>query len=66
MSEQPTNEQIIVNDLVNQLQEKETAIIGYRVTITQLKAQIAALQTQAQIEEAVETVEDKKKKESKD
>ncbi len=63
MSEQPTNEQIIVNDLVNQLQEKETAIIGYRVTITQLKAQIAGLQIK---EEAVETVEDKKKKESKD
>jgi hypothetical protein len=63
MSEQPTNEQIIVNDLVNQLQEKETAIIGYRVTITQLKAQIAATQAK---EEAVETVEDKKKKESKD
>jgi|TARA_B100001093_G_C26058339_1_gene689394 hypothetical protein len=62
MSEQPTNEQIIVNDLVNQLQEKETAIIGYRVTITQLKAQIAGLQVK---EEAVETVEDKKKKESK-
>jgi hypothetical protein len=63
MSEQPTNEQIIVNDLVNQLQEKETAIIGYRVTITQLKAQIAGLQVK---EEAVETVEHKKKKESKD
>lgn len=63
MSEQPTNEQIIVKDLVNQLQEKETAIIGYRVTITQLKAQIAGLQVK---EEAVETVEDKKKKESKD
>ena len=63
MSEQPTNEQIIVNDLINQLQEKETAIIGYRVTITQLKAQIAATQAK---EEAVETVEDKKKKESKD
>tara|TARA_B100001094_G_C18028905_1_gene719043 strand:- start:50 stop:241 length:192 start_codon:yes stop_codon:yes gene_type:complete len=62
MSEQPTNEQIIVNDLVSQLQEKETAIIGYRVTITQLKAQIAGLQVK---EEAVETVEDKKKKESK-
>ena len=59
----PTNEQIIVNDLVQQLQEKETAIIGYRVTITQLKAQIAALQVK---EEAVETVEDKKKKETKD
>ena len=42
----PTNEQIIVNDLVQQLQEKETAIIGYRVTITQLKAQIAALQAE--------------------
>jgi hypothetical protein len=52
-----------VNDLINQLQEKETAIIGYRVTITQLKAQIAGLQVK---EEAVETVEDKKKKESKD
>lgn len=63
MSEQPTNEQIIVNDLINQLQEKETAIIGYRVTITQLKAQIAGLQVK---EKAVETVEDKKKKESKD
>jgi len=62
MSEQPTNEQIIVNDLVSQLQEKETAIIGYRVTITQLKAQIAGLQVK---EEAVETVEDKKKKDSK-
>jgi hypothetical protein len=59
----PTNEQIIVNDLVQQLQEKETAIIGYRVTITQLKAQIAALQAE---DKAVETVEDKKKKESKD
>ena len=58
-----TNEQIIVNDLVKQLQEKETAIIGYRVTISQLKAQIAALQVK---EEAVETVEDKKKKETKD
>jgi hypothetical protein len=63
MSEELTNEQIIVNDLVKQLQEKETAIIGYRVTITQLKAQIAATQAK---EEAVETVEDKKKKESKD
>jgi len=63
MSEELTNEQIIVNDLVKQLQEKETAIIGYRVTITQLKAQIAGLQVK---EEAVETVEDKKKKESKD
>ena len=63
MSEQPTNEQIIVNDLVNQLQEKETAIIGYRVTITQLRAIIAATEAK---EEAVETVEDKKKKEAKD
>ena len=59
----PTNEQIIVNDLVQQLQEKETAIIGYRVTITQLKAQIAALQEK---DKAVETVEDKKKEEAKD
>ena len=55
----PTNEQIIISDLVQQLQEKETAIIGYRVTITQLKAQIAGLKVK---EEAVETVEDKKKK----
>jgi len=62
MSEQPTNEQIIVNDLVSQLQEKETAIIGYRVTITQLKAQIATL---LPVEKAIETVEDKKKKDSK-
>jgi len=62
MSEQPTNEQIIVNDLVSQLQEKETAIIGYRVTITQLKAQIATL---LPAEKAIETVEDKKKKDSK-
>jgi len=59
----PTNEQIIVNDLVQQLQEKETAIIGYRVTITQLKAQIAALQAE---DKAVETVEDKKNEEAKD
>jgi len=59
----PTNEQIIINDLVQQLQEKETAIIGYRVTITQLKAQIAALQEK---DKAVETVEDKKKEETKD
>ena len=63
MSEKLNDQQIIVNDLVSQLQEKETAIIGYRVTITQLKAQIAATQAK---EEAVETVEDKKKKESKD
>ena len=63
MSEKLNDQQIIVNDLVSQLQEKETAIIGYRVTITQLKAQIAGLQVK---EEAVETVEDKKKKESKD
>ena len=62
MSEQPTNEQIIVNDLVSQLQEKETAIIGYRVTITQLKAQIATL---LPVEKAIETIEDKKKKYSK-
>ena len=57
-----TNEQMIINELVQQLQEKETSIIGHRVTITQLKAQIAALQAE---DKAVETVEDKKKEEAK-
>jgi hypothetical protein len=66
MSEQPTEEQIVMQDLINQLADKDRSIVNYRVTITQLRAQISALQTQAQIEEAVETVEDKKKKESKD
>jgi len=66
MSEQPTEEQIVMQDLINQLADKDRSIVNYRVTITQLRAQISALQTQAQIEEAVETVEDKKKKEAKD
>jgi hypothetical protein len=39
-----TNEQVIVQDLVNQLQEKEAIIINLRVTITQLKVQIAEAQ----------------------
>jgi hypothetical protein len=63
MSEQPTEEQIVMQDLINQLADKDRSIVNYRVTITQLKAQIAGLQAK---EEAVETVEDKKKKESKD
>ena len=62
MSEQPTEEQIVMQDLINQLADKDRSIVNYRVTITQLKAQIAGLQAK---EEAVETVEDKKKKESK-
>jgi hypothetical protein len=63
MSEQPTEEQIVMQDLINQLADKDRSIVNYRVTITQLKAQIAGLQAK---EEAVETVEDKKKKEAKD
>jgi len=39
-----TNEQVIVQDLVKQLQEKEAIIINLRVTITQLKVQIAEAQ----------------------
>ena len=66
MEEKITEEQIVMQDLINQLADKDRSIVNYRVIITQLRAQIAALQTQAQIEEAVETVEDKKKKESKD
>ena len=63
MSEQPTEEQIVVQDLINQLADKDRSIVNYRVTITQLRAIIAATEAK---EEAVETVEDKKKKESKD
>jgi len=66
MEEKITEEQIVMQDLINQLADKDRSIVNYRVIITQLRAQIAALQTQAQIEEAVETVEDKKKKEAKD
>ena len=64
MEEKITEEQIVMQDLINQLADKDRSIVNYRVIITQLRAQLAALQTQAQIEEAVETVEDKKKKES--
>ena len=63
MSEQPTEEQIVVQDLINQLADKDRSIVNYRVTITQLRAIIAATEAK---EEAVETVEDKKKKEAKD
>tara|TARA_X000001382_G_C3028878_1_gene134076 strand:- start:21 stop:221 length:201 start_codon:yes stop_codon:yes gene_type:complete len=66
MEEKITEEQIVMQDLLNQLADKDRSIVNYRVIITQLRAQLAALQTQAQIEEAVETVEDKKKKEAKD
>ena len=62
MSEQPNEEQIIVQDLVNQLADKDRSIVNYRVTITQLRAVITALQAEGK---AVETVEDAKKKESK-
>jgi hypothetical protein len=63
MSEQPTEEQIVMQDLINQLADKDRSIVNYRVTITQLRAIIAATEAK---EKAVETVEDKKKKESKD
>ena len=66
MEEKITEEQIVMQDLINQLADKDRSIVNYRVIITQLRAQLAALQTQAQTEEAVETVEDKKKKEAKD
>ena len=64
MEEKITEEQIVMQDLINQLADKDRSIVNYRVIITQLRAQLAALQTQAQTEEAVEAVEDKKKKES--
>ena len=63
MSEQPTEEQLVMQDLINQLADKDRSIVNYRVTITQLRAIIAATEAK---EEAVETVEDKKKKEAKD
>jgi len=62
MSEQPTGEQVVIQDLVNQLADKDRSIVNYRVTITQLRGQVAAL---LPAEEAIETVEDKKKKDSK-
>tara|TARA_R110000823_G_scaffold269813_1_gene389522 strand:- start:285 stop:476 length:192 start_codon:yes stop_codon:yes gene_type:complete len=63
MEEKITEEQIVMQDLLNQLADKDRSIVNYRVIITQLRAQLAALQAE---DEAVETVEDKKKKESKD
>tara|TARA_R110002072_G_scaffold274416_1_gene435217 strand:- start:286 stop:477 length:192 start_codon:yes stop_codon:yes gene_type:complete len=63
MEEKITEEQIVMQDLLNQLADKDRSIVNYRVIITQLRAQLAALQAE---DKAVETVEDKKKKESKD
>jgi len=63
MEEKITEEQLVMQDLINQLADKDRSIVNYRVIITQLRAQIAALQAE---DKAVETVEDKKKKESKD
>ena len=62
MEEKITEEQIVMQDLLNQLADKDRSIVNYRVIITQLRAQLAALQTE---DKAVETVGDKKKKESK-
>lgn len=62
MEEKVTEEQLVMQDLLNQLADKDRSIVNYRVIITQLRAQIAALQVE---DKAVETVEDKKKKESK-
>ena len=62
MEEKVTEEQLVMQDLLNQLADKDRSIVNYRVIITQLRAQIAALQAE---DKAVETVEDKKKRESK-
>ena len=53
MSEEkkPTNEQVVVQDLVNQLQEKESIIINLRVTIAQLKVEIAEAQEKKSTED---------------
>ena len=61
MEEKITEEQIVMQDLLNQLADKDRSIVNYRVIITQLRAQLAALQAE---DKEVETVEDKKKKES--
>ena len=61
MEEKITEEQLVMQDLINQLADKDRSIVNYRVIITQLRAQIATLQEK---DNAVETVEDKKKKES--
>jgi hypothetical protein len=61
MEEKITEEQIVMQDLINQLADKDRSIVNYRVIITQLRAQLAALQAE---DKEVETVEDKKKKES--
>jgi len=56
MSEEkkPTNEQVVVQDLVNQLQEKESIIINLRVTIAQLKVEIAEAQEKKSTEDKAE------------
>ena len=61
MEEKITEEQIVMQDLINQLADKDRSIVNYRVIITQWRAQLAALQAE---DKEVETVEDKKKKES--
>jgi hypothetical protein len=61
MEEKITEEQLVMQDLINQLADKDRSIVNYRVIITQLRAQISTLQAK---DKAVETVEDKKKKES--
>jgi hypothetical protein len=55
-----TNEQVVVQDLVNQLQEKEAIIINLRVQITQLKLALTATK------ESVESIESVEKKSAKD
>ena len=55
-----TNEQVVVQDLVNQLQEKEAIIINLRVQITQLKLALT------EAKESVESVESVEKKSAKD
>ena len=55
-----TKEQVIVQDLVNQLQEKEAIVINLRVQITQLKLALTATK------ESVESIESVEKKSAKD
>ena len=55
-----TKDQVVVQDLVNQLQEKEANIINLRVQITQLKLALT------EAKESVESVESVEKKSAKD
>jgi len=59
-----TKEQVIVQDLVNQLQDKETIIINLRVQIAQLK--LALTEAKEEAKESVESVESVEKKSAKD